>query len=36
LTGGSGLTKEQIAQVTGLTLEEVNELALSPIIPEVE
>ncbi|HAI69396.1 MAG TPA: hypothetical protein DCM38_08170 [Gammaproteobacteria bacterium] len=36
LTGGSGLTKEQIAQATGLTLEEVNELALSPIIPEDE
>ncbi len=36
LTGGSGLTKEQIAQATGLTLEKVSELALSPIIPEDE
>ena len=36
LTGNSGLTNEQIAQATGLTLEKVNELELSPIIPEDE
>jgi len=36
LTSDSGLTKKQIAQATGLTLAKVNELALSPIIPEDE
>lgn len=36
LTGNSGLTNEQIAQATGLTREKVNELELSPIIPEDE
>ena len=36
LIGDSGLTNEQIAKATGLTLKEVNKLELEPVIPEDE
>ena len=36
LIGDSGLTNKQIAKATGLTLKEVNELELEPVIPEDE